>query len=186
MKKVLVTLLVLAILSSITYIIIRSVLSEGGGGDWIGFDSLEDMAEFSTDVVRAEILSSRVEEVEFEGYAFSDIYTFYTIQILEVFQGDLEVGNEVEMSQWGDGLGREGNWISIGVGDDLILFLVNHDSSAPAGFPLQGVYRLSRQVSNSEELDPTIELIPVLSRNIGLYGSDIIVTVEDLWGLRSD
>jgi len=153
----------------------------------------EDMAELSTDVVRAEIISSRVEEVEFEGHNHPYIYTFYVIRILEVFQGDLQVGEEIEMAQIGGELGNmvmiNSDEIPIEEGEDLVLFLLTYPGY-PAGFFQQGVYQLDEEVGSEEEIDTSIELIPVVpEREIGDEFEVLIefeVSVEDLWELEED
>lgn len=155
--------------------------------DWIGFDTLEEMAEWSTDVVRAKIISYTVGTMEFEGDYRSQVYTFYTIRILEVFQGNLQVGDEIELAQvggkWENILVINEDEIPIEVGYDLVLFLITYPGF-PAGFYQQGVYRLSEDLEATQEMDNSIELIPVLAE--GMESSEFNLIVKDLWELDED
>ena len=154
-------------------------------GDWPSYDSVEEMAERATDVVRGEILLSRVEKRE-HHMDWVDIYTIYTIRILEVFQGDLEVGDEIELSQMGGEVDNikviNLDRVPIEVGDDLVMFLRTRSGNL-AGIlnPWQGIYRLSEEVGNTEEIDASIKLISVFGGEENLFELD--VTVEDLWAL---
>ena len=153
--------------------------------DWVSYATFDEMANDATDIVRAEILSSTV---KIWRIGYGDLpHIVYTIRILEVFQGDLQVGDEIEMEQ----LGGESDYmviinpnkIPIEIGDDLILFLLNRDPSTPAGILHQGVYRLSKEIDSIEEIDASIELISVVDDEGWI---EIEITVEDLWDLEEN
>ena len=165
----------------IIFIIVRLFIWFLNRGDPHVFRDLAHMAEETTDVVRVEIVSLAVEELQ---PRFSDrtyAYTVYTVRILEMFQGDLQVGDEVEIVQQGERSLWNRRWISISVGDDLVLFFRTRPDF-PAS--MSGVYRLSRNVPSDVAIDTSIRLRPIRSR--GLPGDGIRVTVEELWDLRED
>ena len=173
MKKVWIVILVpLVVVIIIPLLIIREMHIGTGGGDW-GFShiTVEEIPELGLDVVRAEIISYSSESPR--------AYTLYTIRILEVFQGDLQVGDETEMVQWGRRSIWNRDWISIRTGNDLVLFL--HRESPASIF---AIYRLSRSVPSDVELDPSIRLNPESSRSLAV--DNFRITVEDLWSLRED
>ena len=176
MKKKLIIIMatICVIISIIPIIIIINTHRSINSGGWNVYNSLSLMSEASTDVVRAEVISSVNKSRDF---------AVYTIHILEVFQGDLQVGNEVEMIQWGRRSIWNWNrdWASIRVEDDLVLFLRAQTNSPASIF---GVYRLSRSIPNDVEIDASIRLISVRSRR--LAGDGVEVTIEDLWSLRED
>ena len=78
-------------------------------------------------------------------------FTVYRIKILEVFQGDVNVGDILEVKQLG---GQSENLIVIShdmipftIGDDLVMFLYSFNGPAmPASFlnPEQSVYRFTQ------------------------------------------
>ena len=162
--------------------------------DRASYGSMEELARQSTDVVRAEIMTFwEVREAdvidEESGLPRAVIYTIYIIEILEVFQGDLQVGDEVVLKQMG---GRRGNievinldGAPIQIGDDLVMFLYFPSGADRAEIlnPWQGVYRLSTEIASNEKMDATIELIPVAE---GRQRVEFEITVEDLWELEGN
>ena len=155
--------------------------------DWIGFETQDEMAEYATDVVRAKVLSSTVERRR-AGDDDYWLYTVYTIRILEVFQGDLQIGDEIELAQMGGESETEvmisSGWIPIETGDDLVLFLLTYPGFS-AGFFLQGVYRLSEALEATQVMDATIELIPLVREGRDSLEESFDLTVEDLWALAA-
>lgn len=154
--------------------------------DWPSYDSIDEMTERATDVVRVEVLSSTITRWAYEGSDFlRNIYTFYTIHVLEVFQGNLQVGDEIEVAQLGGKLDNvemiNRNRVPFEIGDELVMFLVFFpEKDYPAGIlnPWQGIYRLSEEVGYGEEIDPSIALIPL--HDEGNYSTNFELTVEDL------
>ena len=155
-----------------------------GQQDVLNFNNMREMAASSPYIVRAETLSATVTRKEF-GNAPDDIQvltsTVYTIRILEIFRGELEVGDEIEMDQWWGGRLWRRNGLSIREGDDLVLFLTPRTDFPATIF---GVYRLSRSVPSDVEIDTSIKLRPVRYRR--LPGNGVRVTVQDLWDLREN
>jgi len=172
------------------------VLTVYVSGDIFIADSINEMllfaagsGEFRNDVVRAEILDERVEWLnvalpsqhegalpfrgEDPGWDFSDSYephTIYRILVLEVFQGEAEVGSVLEVAQSG---GRIDNvhlvnehFVPLVPGEDFLLFLssiswmTNEEWPAALTSRFQGVYRFPgpndgiRMFGLSESLEP--------------------------------
>jgi len=112
--------------------------------DFPHYNSIEHLSSFSTEVVRVAVLDERVEwlntwippqnELEDAGGEPSDlyfIYTIYRVEILEVFKGDVEVGDMIEVKQIG-GQMDDTKFINMDevplvIGSDLILFLHSFD-----------------------------------------------------------
>ena len=101
--------------------------------DYPHYDSISHLAYYATDVVRVEILDERVEWLNTwieapppEIYPY-DLYTIYRIKVLDVFQGDAEIGDILEVRQIGgeyDGLRViNEDEVPLAIGDDLVLFL---------------------------------------------------------------
>ena len=180
-KAMLVISVIVFLVAAFAFVKIGMPLIRLTQGDWgFYYIAVEEIPGLSVDVVRAEIISSTTDTVELAGDRGTYPITIYTIQILEAFQGELQVGDEIEMFQWGRRPIWSRNWISIRTGNDLILFL--HTDSSPAS--IFAVYRLSRRVPSDVKLDASIRLNPVSSRR--LPGDSLRITVEDLWNLRED
>lgn len=178
---------------------LKRILIIDSCGSHINFDR---MVAQSTDVVRAKILSSRVEPYSVR----EDIHTIYAIQILEVFQGNLQIGDEIEIAQ----LGGETAYkvmvnpckIPITVGDDLVLFLNLEASFFLANFLHRGAYRLAEELDSAVEMKASMELIlvipegenpthstpegenPIFIVSEGENLNEFSLTVEELWSLR--
>ena len=102
--------------------------------DWPGYDNIEMLANSSTEVVRVEILNRRVEWIDmFAGIdsppdmCTYELSTQSQVRILEVFRGDVQVGDILDVVQLGGEL-RGHRWICDGhieltVGEEFILFL---------------------------------------------------------------
>ena len=143
-------------------------------GDRIIFDDMDDMLSFVAGlggfreyVVRVEVLDERVEWVntalpsQAEGaYPFHpdggypDEYmprTIYRVQVLDVFKGEVEVGDILEVGQSGGQIDNvhfvADHAISLPLGGDLVLFLSipswmsNEDWSLGIMGGFQGAYR---------------------------------------------
>ena len=181
-KAMLVITVIVFVAAAFAFVKVGMPLIRLSRGQQFDFHNVGTMAEASAHVVRAEILSATVKTEEFRrtaGDAQVVTGTIYTIRTLEVFQGELEVGEEIEMIQWWGGLIWDRNGLSIREGNDLILFL---SFRSPAS--IFGVYRLPRSVSSDVELDSSIRLRPVRYRR--LPGNGVRITVQDLWDLREN
>jgi len=131
------------------------VLTVHAGGDEVIFDSIEDMMSFGSGsevyrdyVIRIEILDERVEwrnaSLPFQderallflgddpGWDHSDRYqpsTIHRVRVLEVFQGEVEVGDILEVGQSGGQIDNvhfmNDAFLPLMPGDDLVLFLAS-------------------------------------------------------------
>lgn len=118
-------------------------------GDFIVFEDIDGLYEWSSYVVRAEILDERVEWIDPQLTTDDPFFipmVINRIKILEVFSGDLEAESVLEI--WQSGSGEYGNIqfitedkTSLFVGSELILFL-SRDTFAPPGTPLSITSRL--------------------------------------------
>jgi hypothetical protein len=122
--------------------------------------SIEDLASVSTDIIRAEVLDERVElvniilpqndypEIEVVPEVAYEISTIHSLRVLEVFQGSSSVGDIVEVMQPGGQLENTMVFVNdklhLTVGEDVIIFLVNHDTGLPMvrANPSQSAYRV--------------------------------------------
>ena len=153
--------------------------------DWPSYENIDELASSATDVVRAKILSSTIEMISIGNRYFPHI--IYAVAILEVFQGDLQVGDEITLKQ----VAADSDYmiivglseIPIEIGDDLVLFLLTHPNYPHAGLIHQGVYRLSEEIDSLEKIDASIELTGVIEDEDWF---EIEITVEDLWNLDED
>jgi len=121
--------------------------------EYMPFRDIEEIADMATDIVFLEILNDRVEwiniwegleSVPAEGDLY-DIHTIHSARVLDVFQGDLAIGDTIEIMQEGGSLDGTNyinrSAINLSYGDNVVLFLYN-----PINFPFtiispyQGVY----------------------------------------------
>ena len=176
-------------------------------GDFFILEDVEEMADLATDIISGKVLDSRVEkvnlqptrdivvedmlnqgmsqeEVDFELYGIGfepdyEIMTVYRVQVLEVFQGSLTIGEIVEVMRIGGEYGNQywfvADAIELEVDTELVLFLF---SRRLTGNPfvlvshIQGVYYIPSGVEEYEylieyenlelELDNASELDPVI------------------------
>jgi len=124
------------------------------------YSSVEELASRSTDVIRVEVLDERVElvntilpqndyqEIEVVPEVAYEICTIHRLRVLEVFQGSSSVGDIVEVMQPGGQLENTMVFVNdklhLTVGEDVIIFLVNHDTGIPMvrANPSQSAYRV--------------------------------------------
>jgi len=161
-------------------------------GDFPHYTNIEHLASNASEVVRVEVLSERVEAIniwlppqnEFEdtGEVLREAYFIYTIhqlRILEVFKGDVNVGDILEVKQIGgqlDGLTViNDDKISFGAGDDLVLFLQSFDD-VPASLlnPDQSAYRftISNEDARNRNIDDALESLS-MQNNLTLTLNDL-------------
>jgi len=142
-------------------------------GDWPHYRSFQDLASAATDVVRVEVLDEREDwfnpflnplPPEIDPYR---LYTVYRLRVLDVFQGDAQVGDVIEVRLrvgavvYGD--------LSIAIGDDLVLFLYASVIEGNPAFlvnPTQGAYR-SRHLSGTftilQNIHPRSRFVPLVT-----------------------
>ena len=161
------------------------------GGDRLILSSIDELARWSTDVIRAEILDSRVERINTSLSSDPDFYndpkhirlhTVYRLVVLEVFAGNTKVGDIVEVMQMGGRLGNEelvyDRQLPLSSGDNLVLFLYNYEKEGFGHLPMtfmgggQAVYRAAS--SNVNEYIEDIEGIEGTFR-ASLMLSDVIL-----------
>ena len=126
------------------------------------YESIDQMASRTTDIIRVEVLDSRVEMVNTwipsvnEYYAVGndirekyDLCTIHRLRVIEVFQGSSKSGDIVEIMQLGghldDTIVMCTENVPLEMGDDLIIFAFNHNyENLPMVLvsPIQGVYRV--------------------------------------------
>lgn len=132
-----------------------------GGDVWIRA-SIDELANTATDVIRAEVINSRVERVNtllaeldssIDMERFYVIHTIYELKVLETFKGDTQVGDIIEIMQRGGRLGNReliyDRKLQIVSGDDAIFFLRSFEEQGFGHLPMaieggfQGAFRVS-------------------------------------------
>jgi len=139
-----------------------------GGDLWVPED-IDELADLATDIVRAEIVSSRVErqnmllrelKTEQDWELFYIIYTVHELRVIETYKGDTQAGDIIETRQRGGRLDNSEliyeNHLPLSPGDDLVFFLhcfeirgYGHPLALVGGF--QGIFKmpsLSRNMMN--------------------------------------
>ncbi|MCL2400232.1 MAG: hypothetical protein FWC91_10900 [Defluviitaleaceae bacterium] len=158
------------------------------------YESIEHLAENATDILRVEILDERVEvintwippqnEYEDTGMDMSDVYFVFTVhrvRVQEVFQGNAQVGDIIEVMQHGGETDEVRivftDKVSFEEGDDLVLFLhswINMDGVASLANPLQSAYRFTTANDDARLRNLNDELESLNSKN------DLTLTLNDL------
>jgi len=140
-------------------------------GSYKAYEYIDELASSATYIVRVEVLDERVERL---NYAVSPasrygIFTVNRLRVLDVFKGYTQVGDIMEVRQFGGQLGDEkviySGQITFSIGDDLVLFLTSRFDNKPAFLlnPTQSVYRFvasdsnDRMRSNHDELECLVE-----------------------------
>ena len=176
------------------------VLTVSIEGDFIVFDDIDDMMSLGAGtgvyrdyVVRVEVLDERVEwrnaNFPFQaerampflmadtGWDYPDQYepcTIFRVRVLEVFQGEVEVGDILEVGQSGGQIDNvhfiHPHFLQLTPGDDLVLFLAsfswltNEEWPASLMSRLQGTYRFPsadrRRAFHSDEDLATVYQFP--------------------------
>ena len=97
---------------------------------WQGFDSIDELAEWAGRyIVRVEVLDERTELINLSlgDLPNYDISTINRLKVLEVFQGNTQAGEIIEVAQAGgqyENLVLTSNdLIALSVGEELIVFL---------------------------------------------------------------
>ena len=174
---------------------------------------LDELSYWSTDVIRGVVLDERVEirnstpskeetrerlineglteeEIEYELSLSSfkpqyNVGTTYRIEVLEVFQGNLSVGEIIEVRRPG-GLYHGEYWfirdqVTVSPGDEFIMFLWENFGDRPYAFisAFQGVYHVPASVIAADEDLLDSDNIELELENVGVL-DDIVVTIEDL------
>jgi len=183
-------------------------------GDTPVFDTVERLAIRATDIIRAEVIDSRTEWIftillhnpnevmddELISH-YTRIHTIHRLKVVEVFRGDAEIGDILEVMQPG---GRLGNSELINnrrqhfeYGDELVFFARNFREFEFGHLPmslvsqLQGAYRIA---PSSDEAEAFAEgIISAFNANPNLASftlegtnewNNVVVTVGDLMQIR--
>jgi hypothetical protein len=176
-----------------------------GGDAWIR-TSIEELSAFATEVIKAEVLDSRVERINtlLSDFDFDDeiaeqfimLHTVHRLRVLEVFDGGLEVGDIVEVMQKGGRLGNHeliyNRQLPLESGDSLIFFLRSFEAQGFGHLPMaleagsQAVYRIAPQNETNEleesiedafRANPSVSEIVLLSLDLS---NNLTLTVGDL------
>jgi len=130
--------------------------------DYPHFDNLNDLSERATDIVMGTIIGSRVDELfimyDLDGCLLDDgqIFTIFTLQILNVYKGIYKVGDTIEIKQPG---GETDRVIYVATEEpvlnekeDYVFFLYSGDYTVPASYlnPYQSIYFFD--VNNGDSL----------------------------------
>ena len=144
------------------------------------------------DVVRVEVLDERVELVNILlaplNYGITEMYRIHTInrlRVLEVFKGESEAGDIIEIKQYGGKLGYinvvNPDMAPIVVGDDIVVFIGNpgiyfgiYNLPSSLLSPFQAAYRFTPLVENARMRNVNVELESVFE------GNNLTLTLEDL------
>ena len=163
-------------------------------GNFPHYNSIEHLASTATEVVRVEFLDERVEAIniwlppenklEETGESVDEayhVYTVYRVRVLEVFQGNVNVGDILEVKQLGgqldDLIVMNYDIIPFESGDDLILFLQSFASDdMPASLlnAEQSAYRFTQSNENARNRNINDTLQSLNTQN------DLTLTLNDL------
>jgi hypothetical protein len=158
--------------------------------------SANELLHMSTDIIRAEVLDSREElintllgDINLENdiaQHFVKPHIVYSLKVIEVFKGNVNVGDVIEVMQENDF-----SLLSLDMGSDLIFFLRNFEAYDFGHLPMaieagnQGFYRISSTdaATFSEGIktayleDPSVS--DILLENLCPY-NNLILTIGDL------
>ena len=110
-------------------------------GDIFPLTCIDVLASWSDDIVRVEVLDERVEvlNISLIPEEMFWIHTINRLRVLEVFKGDTEIGDIIEVAQPGGRLGYveaiSSFTVPLTVGDELVLFLINHNIEFDVDLP---------------------------------------------------
>ena len=179
---------------------------------WI-FDSISELNFRTTDIVRAEVLNSRVEPINIllrtpspdeNIERFYIIHTVYQLRVLEVFKGDSAVGDVLEAMQRGGLYGSRrlvySYQLSMNSGDEFIFFLRSYEEHGFGHLPrsivgsYQGVFHtLSSRTTRTNEMYESITeayFENLLQPNETLESvsphTNLTLTIGDLMQIRYD
>ncbi|MCL2400953.1 MAG: hypothetical protein FWC91_14585 [Defluviitaleaceae bacterium] len=160
--------------------------------DYPAYPTLEDLASRARDIVRVEVLDERVGLVNillpspynYEGQTSYEIQTIHRLRVLEVFKGDTEPGDIIEVRQEGGQYGNiivtNSRKIPFSEGDDVVLFLANRaidfDIHIPSVLlsPFQAAYNFTPSNTDARLRNANDELESIFPYN------DLILTLNDL------
>jgi len=144
-KKIFITIILIVLALSISTI--------SRADDFLLYTSVEEMKSEATDIVRVEVLEERVELLSLWGDEYFP-HTIHQLRVLEVFQGNTQVGEVIDVRQFGGQVpNTEEMWmtasgiLSFEIGSEVVLFLrrstVVEDYTYIMLNPVQGAYRIN-------------------------------------------
>jgi len=149
---------------------------------WIRQD-IDGIARFSTDIIRAEVLSSKEERVDVilsDTNSLVKRHNVYDLKVIEVFKGDSEAGDIVKAMQDIESVNNQNN-VTLNIGSNLVFFLRSFESDGFGHLPmafeggLQGVYWVPSK--HADLLADGIETAYLADSSV----SDIVLTAFDLY-----
>jgi len=124
---------------------------------WVRNDA-DELARSSTDIIRAEVLDSREKKINTilgnpnlgcTANRFVKSHTVYRLRVIEMFKGNSEVGDTVEIMI--EKKGSSNNQLSLFSGNDLVFFLRNFGSGPMAlEGGSQGVFRTPLSIADKD------------------------------------
>lgn len=167
----------------------NEVYTHSTRADWPHYNSITALAAAATRyIVNVEVLDKRVELFnnslgDVENY---DINTIYRLKVLDVFYGDTQPGEIIEVRQIGGQLGNltveNRDFVSLVVGDKLVMFLggispeelgVTHRPAYLIN-PTQALYRAAPMKGDLIAQEANVTLASVDPDN------DLVLTMDDL------
>jgi len=134
----------------------------GGGDIWI-YRNIEELSSQATDIVRVEVLGSRVRRISTalppSSFREREIVTIHRLRVIEVFKGSEESGSVMEVMQPGRINRRQTENYGLydfATGEDLILFMYSFDYDRLPAVLLtlhQAVYRVVSSDDGSVEIE---------------------------------
>ena len=122
-------------------------------GEYRWYESIEELTARATEIVKVRVIDNRTEWLnasltsQTQNY---EINTVFLLLVLEVFQGNIQAGDIIEVKQLGGHIGNEElvnlDKVSFEINDDLILFIRSwhHIDDRPSTLltPWQSVYHV--------------------------------------------
>ncbi|MCL2047508.1 MAG: hypothetical protein FWG87_02160 [Defluviitaleaceae bacterium] len=125
--------------------------------DYRWFDSVSDMSSQATDVIRAKLLDVRTQKIDTRIPPRPDDpngawnYTVFSLEVIDVFKGNFEVGELVEVKQ----LQANDNTLTFDFDADMVLFLESYSDlvGMPASLlnPVQAAYLFEFEIETPFE-----------------------------------
>ena len=151
-------------------------------------ETIEDMKSRLTEEAFIEFYGEGLDWMSFESSY--EIVTIHRIRIIEIFQGNYQIGDTIEVMQRGgtydDRTLSNSDLISFEAGDDLVFFIT---SWSHLGRPsvlinsFQSVYRFPAVDENARSLDLDVELENVYGDT---HFNDLRITLNDLLQLAEN
>ena len=161
---------------------------------WLRLEDVDELMYYATHVVRVEVIGENVQRIDMRMSIHPDdagprysIVTIYEVRITEIFQGEGNPGDIINVMQSGGRLGRE-EWIcndkiSFAIGDDVILFLNDFRAYNNLHFALLTPWQSVFKITPSTALSPNATHMPSILTDgeiASLPGNHITLTPADL------